>query len=159
MRSLLLLALTAALLPAQDPAKKPKTDVGTGVKDATVDYIDSLSDYFRNTRRAVMAIQDKGIPVEEIAAVLYIARNSSASPNQVIDARKAGKEWGDIARQHNVKVSGTDFVAEANTQFLSAYHGRTIEEVRAMRAKGASWIDINQELRRSGAATKSRTEK
>jgi hypothetical protein len=158
MRPFLLLAVTA-MLSAQDtlPRKTPKTEVGTGVKDATVDYFDSLSDYFRNTRRAVMAIRDKGIADEEIAAVLYIARNSSASPNQVIEARKAGKSWGDIARQHKVKTSGDDLVTEANMHFLTSYHGRTAEEVRAMRGKGASWIDINQELRRSGAATKSRT--
>ena len=159
MRPLLLLAVTAMLVPAQDPMprKTPKTEVGTGVKDATIDYWDSLSDYFRSSRRAVMAIRDKGIPDEEVAAVLYVARNSSASPNQVIEARKAGKPWGDIAREHKAKTSGDDVVSEANLQFLSSYHGRTPEEVRAMRAKGASWIDINQELRRSGAATKSRT--
>jgi hypothetical protein len=159
MRPLVLFVIAGILLPAQDnlPRKTPTTEVGTGVKDATVDYIDSLSDYFRNSRRAVMAIRDKGIPEEEIAAILYIARNSTASPNQVIDARKASKPWGDIARQYNVKTSNDDLVTEANLHFLSAYHGRPSEEVRAMRAKGASWIDINQELRRSGAATKRKT--
>ena len=159
MRSLVLLAVTVILLPAQEPMprKTPKTDVGTGVKDATVDYWDSLSDYFRNSRRAVMGIRDKGIPDEEVTAVLYVARKSSASPNQVIEARKAGKSWSDIASQYKIKTSGNDFVAEANMEFLTAYHGKTPEEIRAMRAKGASWIDINQEFRRSGAPAKRTT--
>lgn len=143
MRVFLLLGLAVALI-----AQTPKAD-------ATVDYYDSLSDYFRNSRRAVLAIRDKGIPDEEIAAVLYVARNSTASPNQVIDARRAGKSWPDIARQHNVRTDSDDLVSQANVQFLSSYHGRTPEEVRALRAKGASWIDINQEFRRAGKPPKS----
>jgi hypothetical protein len=160
MRALLLLLAIALVSPAQEdlPRRTPKTEVGTGVKDATVDYWDSIADYYRNSRRAVMALRDKGVPDEEIPAVLHIARNSSASPNQVLEARKAGKSWSDIARQHNTKITGDDLVVEANTQFLSSYHGRTPEEVRALRAKGASWIDINQEFRRSGT-TKARTTK
>ena len=159
MRALLLLVGAAILIPAQDnlPRATPKTDVGTGVKDASVDFWDSIADYYRNSRRAVMALRDKGVPDEEIPAVLHIARNSKASPNQVLEARKSGKSWADIAGEHNVKFSGKDLPTEANVQFLSTYHGRTPEEIRAMKAKGASWIDINQELRRSGAATKART--
>ena len=160
MRALLLLVCAAVLSPAQDnnmPRRTPKTEIGTGVKDGSVDFWDSVSDYYRNSRRAVMALRDKGVPDEEIPAVLHIARNSTASPNQVLEARKLGKSWADVAKQYNVKFSGNDLAAEANVQFLSSYHGRTPEEVRAMRAKGASWIDINQEFRRSGAATKART--
>jgi hypothetical protein len=159
MRALLLFVCVVSFLPGQDniPRSTPKTDIGTAVKDSSVDYWDSVSDYFRNSRRAVMALRDKGVPDEEIPAVLYIARNSNASPNQVLEARKAGKSWTDIAQQNGVKFSGTDLPSEANVQFLSTYHGRTPEEVRALKAKGASWIDINQEFRRSGAATKTRT--
>jgi hypothetical protein len=161
MRALLLFVCAATLIPAQDnlPRSTPKTGVGTGVKDSSVDYWDSISDYYRNSRRAVMALRDKGVPDEEIPAVLHIARNSNASPNQVLEARKAGKSWTDIAREHSVKFSGTDLTTEANVQFLSSYHGRTPEEVRALKAKGATWVDINQEFRRSGAATKARTTK
>ena len=155
MRPLLLIAVSAFLLPAQPsqdsvPRKTPKSD-------ASIDYWDSLSDYFRNSLRAVVAIRDKGIPDEEVTAVLYIARNSSASPNQVIEARKASKSWSDIARQYKVQTSGDDLVTEANMSFLTTYHGRTPEEIKAMRAKGTSWIDINQEFRRSGASTKRTT--
>ena len=139
------LALTAA---AQTPA--PKTDVGTNVKQPAVDFYDSMSDYFRQGRRAIDAIVQKGIPDEEVPAVLMIARRSSASPNQVIDARKSGKSFADIAKEHKVNLPGSDFVAEANTIFLAEYHGRTPEEIRALRAKGASFIDINQQFRRVG---------
>jgi len=155
MRPLLLIAVSAILLPAQ-PSQDPMPRK-TAKADASVDYWDSLSDYFRNSSRAVMAIRDKGIPDDEIAAILYIARNSSASPNQVIEARKASKSWSDIARQYKVKTSGDDLVTEANMNFLTSYHGRTPEEIKALRAKGTSWIDINQEFRRSGAATKRTT--
>lgn len=159
----LALLLTAATLAAAQTAPMPrstteertprsgKNDIGTEVRDATVDYWDSISDYFRNSRRAVMAIRDKGVPDEEIPAVLYIARHSSASPNQIIDAHKAGSSWADIAKQHKVKTTGTNIAEEANLAFLAEYHGRTAAEVKALRAKGASWIDINQQFRRVGA--------
>jgi hypothetical protein len=151
--------MTVLVLPADERTRKtnPKPDVGTGVTDSTVDYYDSIADYFRNSRRAVLAIRDKGIPDEEIPAVLHVARNSPASPNQVIDARKAGKSWADIASQYKVNTRSDDFVTEANLHFLTAYHGRPSEEVKSLRSKGASWVDINQEFRRSGAATKRKT--
>lgn len=145
---LTLFALLALAAAAQTPA--PKTEIGTNVKQPAVDYYDSMSDYFRQSRRAIDAIVQKGIPDQEIPAVLIIARRSSASPNQVIEARKSGKSFADIAKSNNVNLPGSDFVAEANTVFLAEYHGRTPEEIKAMRAKGASFIDINQQFRRVG---------
>jgi hypothetical protein len=135
-------------------------DVGTNVKQPSVDFYDSISDYFRQSRRAVDLIVQKGIPDEEIPAVLYIARHSKASPNQVIEARKGGKSFSEIATSNNVKLPGSDFVADANTVFLAEYHGRTPAEIRALRAKGVSFIDINQQFRRVGTpAQKKATER
>ena len=148
MRLTLFTVLLAAAALGQTPA--PKTDVGTNVKQPAVDFYDSVSDYFRQSRRAVDAIVQKGISDEELPAVLMIARRSSASPNQVMDARKAGKSFADIAKANKVNLPGSDFVAEANTIFLAEYHGRTPEEIRALRAKGASFVDINQQFRRVG---------
>ena len=144
-----LLALT---LFGQDnmPRSTPKNPVGTGVRDPTVDYFDCMSDYFRNSQRAVRAIHEKGIPVVEIPAVLMIARKSSVSPNQVIEARKGGKSFAEIAKQHNVSLPGDDFVAEANIVFLSEYHGRPAEDIRKLHSKGTEFVVINQEYRRDG---------
>ena len=140
MRTLTLLA--ASVMLAQD--------AGTNVKQPSIDFYDSISDYFRQSRRAVDLIVQKGIPDEEIPAVLYIARRSSASPNQVIEARKAGKPFADIAKANNVTLPGADFVTEANIVFLSEYHGRTSADVRGLRDKGVSFIEINQQYRRAG---------
>jgi hypothetical protein len=131
-------------------------DVGTNVKQPVVDYYDSMSDYFRQGRRAIDLIVQKGIPDQEIPAVLYIARRSKASPNQVIDARKAGKSFAEIAKTHNVNLPGSDFVAEANIVFLAEYHGRTPAEVRELHKKGVSFIDINQQYRRVGTPATNR---
>jgi hypothetical protein len=145
---LTLFAVLAATAFAQTPA--PKSDVGTNVKQPAVDFYDSMSDYFRQSRRAIDLIVQKGIPDEEIPAVLIIARRSSASPNQVIEARKSGKPFTEIAKSNKVTLPGSDFVSEANVIFLAEYHGRTPEEIRALRAKGSTFIDINQQFRRSG---------
>jgi hypothetical protein len=146
---------------AQEPTAQSteRSRVGTGVQDAVVDYYDSMSDYFRQSNRAIMAINKKGIPDSDIPAVLLIARRSSASPNQVIEARTAGKEWADIAKQHKVSVDGKDFVREANVIFLSEYHGRPVEEIRKMLDKGATYIAVNQELRRTGKGMPKATER
>lgn len=157
MRKLLLtLAVAASGLAQDNMPRTTKTEIGTGVKDATVDYFDAVSDYFRSTGRAVRAVHDKGIPAEEVPAVFLITRRSSASANQVIDARKAGKSWTEIAKSHKAEMQSEDVVAEANVAFLSSYYGTAPDAVKAMRQKGASWISIDQELRRSGGATKSR---
>lgn len=143
---------------SQTPRSTERNRIGTGVEDPVVDFYDSMSDYFRNTNRAIMAIHEKGIPDQEIPAVLLIARRSSASPNQVIAARKSGKSWSEIAKANNVALAGDDFVKEANIVFLSEYHGRKPEEVRAMLAKGADFLAINQEFRRDGKGLPRRTE-
>ncbi|HYO82379.1 MAG TPA: hypothetical protein VES20_13330, partial [Bryobacteraceae bacterium] len=132
-------------------------DVGTNVKQPVVDFYDSMSDYFRQSRRAIDAIVAKGIPDEEIPALLTIARKSSASPNQLMDARKAGRSWAEIASQNKVQLAGEDFVTEANVQFLAEYHGQAAEEVRALKNKGSSFVEIDQQYRRVG--TKPRTER
>ena len=134
------------------PRSTPRPGVtGTAVSDPVVDYYDSLADYFRISRRAVMLINKKGIPDEDIAAVLLIPKRASISPNQVIDARKSGKSWAEIVKANTANLPG-DVVSEANILFLSEYHGRSAEEVRALHAKGAGFIDINQEFRRTGDA-------
>jgi hypothetical protein len=130
-------------------------DVGTNVEQPFIDFHDSISDYFHQSRRAVDLIAKKGIPVEEIPAVLLIARRSSASPNQVIEARKSGKSFTEIGEANKVRLPGTDFVKEANIVFLAEYHGRTPAEVRALSDKGVTFIDINQQFRRIGTKPKS----
>ncbi|MDZ4799415.1 MAG: hypothetical protein SGI92_14725 [Bryobacteraceae bacterium] len=115
-----------------------------------VDYYDSISDYFRQSSRAVQAIAQKGIPAEEIPAVLTIARRSNMSPNQVIAARKSGKSFESIAKDAKVAIGGTDFISQANLTFLSEYHGQPKPEVQKLRDGGASFIEINKQYRRSG---------
>jgi hypothetical protein len=134
------------------PRSTPRaTTTGTTVADPVVDYYDSLADYFRISRRAVMLINKKGIPDQDIPAVLLIPKRAAISPNQVIDARKSGTSWEEIAKVNKVNLKG-DVVSEANVYFLSEYHGRSADEIRGMHAKGASFVDINQKLRRSGDA-------
>ncbi|HUS05716.1 MAG TPA: hypothetical protein VMZ52_05455 [Bryobacteraceae bacterium] len=145
--------LTCVTLFAQDrlPRSTPKgTDTGTGVNDPIVDYYDSISDYFRISRQAVMLISKKGIPDQEIPAVLLLPKRAKISPNQVIEARKSGKSWEEVAQQHKVSFPGKDVVSEANIFFLSEYHGRSADEVRTRHAKGVGFVEINQEFRRTG---------
>jgi hypothetical protein len=146
----LILCAAAVFAQALPQAKPPKKDVGTSVEQPVVDYYDSMSDYFRQSRRAIDLIARKGIPDQEIPAVLTIARRSKASPNQVIAARQSGQSFADIAKTNGVTLPGQDFVTEANITFLAEYHGRTPEEIRALHAKGANFIEINQQYRRVG---------
>lgn len=145
---------------AQTPQTAPKTPVGTAVEAPSIDFYDSMADYFRLTPNAISLINKKGIPDAEIPALLYIVRHSSASPNELIAAKTGGGSWGDIAKRHKVSLPGNDFVSDANVVFLSEFHGRPASEVKAMRAKGASFLEINQEYRRSGTpVTKKKTGK
>jgi hypothetical protein len=156
--SLLCIFVLVQTLAGQEPMPRSTPRSSVAGADPVVDYYDSLADYFRISRRAVMLINKKGIPDQDIAAVLLIPKRASISPNQVIDARKSGKSWADIAKENKANLSG-DIVSEANILFLSEYHGRAADEIRALHAKGASFIDINQELRRTGDAPLKRKRK
>jgi hypothetical protein len=149
MRLLVTLVLSAALLPAQ--IKSPAKDTAAG--DPMVDLYRSLADWSRKSERAIYAIRDRIGNEKEIAAVLLVTKRSSASPNDVMDARKAGKDWAAITRQWNVKQEGGgDFADYANLVFLSEYHGRTLDEARKLHQKGLDPVAINQEFRREGGA-------
>ena len=142
----------------QTRTRTTEPHVGDNVHDPDIDFYDSISDFFRQSPRAVEAIAQKGIPALEIPAVLTLARKSSMSPNQVIQARKQGKSFEDIARDAKVNLAGDgDFVTRANIRFLADYHGRSEAEIRGLHDKGASFIEINQQYRRVGV--KPRTEK
>jgi hypothetical protein len=155
MKSLCLFVLPVLLLAQeQTPRSTERSRAGTGVQDPVVDFHDSLADYFRLSSRAISAIAEKGIPDQEIPVVLMIARRSGSSPNEIIDARKSGKQWADIAKSHNVTFPGGDIVKEANVAFLSAYHVQPEPEIRAMLAKGATYVAVNQQLRRVGMRKK-----
>jgi hypothetical protein len=103
MRLLLTLVISACLLPAQ--TKSPAKDTAGG--DPTVDLYRSLADWSRKSERAIYAIRDRIGNDKEIAAVLLVTKQSSASPNQVMDARKAGKDWDAITREWKVRASTT----------------------------------------------------
>jgi hypothetical protein len=143
----------ASLVFAQSDARQaePQDAVGTNVHDPQIDYADSLSDYFRYSPRAVQLIMKKGIPAEEVAAVLHVAKYSRLTANDVIYARNEGIKYEDLARKNNVKFEGSNLLEHANLEFLSKYHARPLEEIKKMRANGASFVEINQELRREGA--------
>jgi hypothetical protein len=147
MRLLAALMLSAALLPAQ--TKSPAKDTAGG--DPMVDLYRSLADWSRKSERVIYAIRERVGNDKEIAAVLLVTKLSSASPNDVMDARKAGKDWAAITKQWNVKhEGGGNFVDYANLVFLSEYHGRTLEEARKLHQKGLDPVAINQEFRREG---------
>jgi hypothetical protein len=150
MRLLVTFVLSACLLPAQ--IKSPTKDTAAG--DPMIDLYRSRADWSRMSERAIYAIRDRIGNDKEIAAVLLVKKRSSASPNQVIEARKAGKDWAAITKQWNVKQdSGVDFVDYANAIFLSEYHGRPLEETRKLQQKGMDVIAINQEFRREGESS------
>lgn len=149
MRLVVTLVAAALVLPGQ--VKSPEKDTAGG--DATVDLYRSLADWSRKDEKTILAIRDQVGNDRDIAAVLFITRRSSASPNQVMEARKSGKSWDDIARQWKVDWKGGNFVDEANVAFLSQYHGRTPEDVRKMARGGGAGVDpvaLNQEFRRDG---------
>jgi hypothetical protein len=154
MRLLVTLVVSACLLPAQ--IKSPTKDTAGG--DPMVDLYRSLADWSRMSERAIYAIRDRIGNDKEVAAVLLVTKRSSASANNVIDARKAGKDWAAITKQWNVKQEGGgDFADYANAVFLSEYHARPIEETRKLQQKGMDAVAINQEFRREGAPANSGT--
>ena len=146
--------LAATMVFAQSDSRartaEPRDAVGTNVHDPQIDYADSLSDYFRYSPRAVQLIMKKGVPAEEVAAVLHIAKYSRLTANDVIYARNEGIKYEDLARKNNVKFEGDNLLEHANLEFLSKYHGRSLEDVKKMRSGGASFVEINQQLRRDG---------
>ncbi len=73
-----------------------KVNAGVNVPGAN-DYFTAIQRYQGVTDRDVSFVEKHGIPQEEIPVVMFIASRANVKPEIIVNLRRQGRTWGDIA--------------------------------------------------------------
>lgn len=138
--------LLAAVLAAAAVAQT------TDSVDLENDYLRVLSKWSGYSEEAVRGWRQRLAAYVEVAPLLLISRRANVPPDELISERDRGKTWGDIARDHKVRILGNDLTEESNLFVLAQHYKRTLEEVRAKRRPNMNFLQLNQELKRDSAS-------
>jgi hypothetical protein len=67
-------------------------------------YYFAAGKYYQASSKELRAIQDSGIPVEEIPVVLHVSRHGGINSEDVVKERVSGEHWGDIFTRFGVSL-------------------------------------------------------
>jgi hypothetical protein len=72
-------------------------DIGMSIGDEGVkSFYFAMGNYYKVPQQEVVFVHDRGIPIEEMPVVLFIANKRSIKPSAVIDLRLHGRTWLDV---------------------------------------------------------------
>jgi len=72
-------------------------DLGVSIGDEGIrGFYLAAGDYYRVPQKEVVIIRERGLPVEEVPVVLFIAKRARISPAAVINFRLSGSTWLNI---------------------------------------------------------------
>ncbi len=89
--SLVALALSAISAHAQINAGA--TFSGDGLRS----FFFEVGNYYHVPEREVQVVNERAIPPEEVPVVFYVAQRARVTPAVVVDLRRRGMNWADIA--------------------------------------------------------------
>jgi len=132
----------------------------------------AVGNYYQVPERDVVVVQQQALPPDEIPVVFYVAQRARVAPAVVVDLRRRGESWADIAFHFRLdpdiyyfrggppygKAYGwkkhpprdAEVIDAVNVHFLSDYHHVTPDAVWAERSGGRSYAAVaeNFEARR-----------
>jgi hypothetical protein len=141
--------------------------------DGLRNFYFAIGNYYQVPEREVVVVRERALPPDEVPVVFYAARQCHVQPTVIVDLRRRGMTWADIAiRFHQTpdiyyfrggppygKAYGywrnhpprdVEVIEAVNTHFLSEYHGVTPDAVRAERSRGANYVVVAQNFEARG---------
>ena len=133
----------------------------------------AVGNYYQVPERDVVVVQQQALPPDEVPVVFYVAQRARVAPSVVVDLRRRGLSWADIAFHFRLdpdiyyfrggppygKAYGywkkhpprdAEVIDAVNVHFLSDYHHVTPDEIWTERSGGRSYAVVaeNFEARR-----------
>ena len=125
----------------------------------------AVGNYYQVPEREVVVVQEQALPPDEVPVVFYVAQRAHVAPAVVIDLRRRGESWADIAFRFRLdpdiyyfrggppygKAYGywkkhpprdAEVIDAVNVHFLSDYHHVTPDAVWAERSRGRSYAVV-----------------
>ena len=127
----------------------------------------AIGNYYQVPEREVVVVHERAIPPDEVPVVFFVARQAHVQPTAIVDLRRRGLSWSDIALHFRLDpdiyyFSGgppyghaygywkkhpprdAEVIDAVNVHFLSDYHRVSPEIVRADRSRGTSYAFVAQ---------------
>ena len=125
----------------------------------------SVGNYYQVPEREVVVVRERAIPPDEVPVVFYVAQRARVQPAVIVDLRRRGLSWADVAFHFHLdpdiyyfrggppygKAYGywkkhpprdVEVVDAVNVHFLSDYHRVSPDVVRAERSRGSSYVIV-----------------
>lgn len=135
--------------------------------DGLRNFYFSIGNYYHVPEREVVIVRERALPPDEVPVVFYTARQCHLEPTVVVDFRRRGLSWADIAiRCHqspeiyyfrggppygkaygywkNHPPRDAEVIEAVNVHFLSEYHGVSPDAIRAERSRGPNYVFVAQ---------------
>ena len=129
----------------------------------------SVGNYYHVPEREVVVVHDRAIPPDEVPVVFYVAQRAQVAPAVVVDLRRRGMNWSDIAFHFRLdpdiyyfrggppygKAYGywkknpprdVEVIDAVNVHFLSDYHQVAPNVVWTERSHGKSFTVVARDF-------------
>ena len=127
----------------------------------------AIGNYYQVPEREVVVVRERAVPPDEVPVVFFVARQAHLEPTVIVDLRRRGLSWSDVAVHFRLDpdiyyFSGgppyghaygywkkhpprdAEVVDAVNVHFLSDYHRVSPDSVRANRSRGSSYAFVAQ---------------
>jgi hypothetical protein len=127
----------------------------------------AVGKYYQVPDREVVVVRERALPPDEVPVVFYIAQQARVEPAVILDLRRRGLSWADVALHLRLepdiyyfrggppygKAYGywkkhpprdAEVIDAVNVHFLSDYHRVSPDVVRAERSRGPSYAVVAQ---------------
>jgi hypothetical protein len=129
----------------------------------------AIGNYYQVPERQVVLVRDRVLPPDEVPVTFYVAQRARVNPTDVVDLRRRGVSWADIALHFHMapdiyyfpdgpqygKAYGywkkyppldVEVIDAVNVHFLSEYHHVAPDLVRTERSRRANYAVIAGDL-------------
>ena len=136
----------------------------------------AIGNYYQVPEREVVVVRERAVPPDEVPVVFFVARQAHVAPAVIVDLRRRGLSWSDVAFHFRLDPDiyyflegppyghaygywkkhpprDAEVIDAVNVHFLSDYHRVSPDIVRADRSRGSSYAFVAQ-----GFEAKSRKE-
>ena len=127
----------------------------------------AIGNYYQVPEREVVVVHERAIPPDEVPVVFFVARQAHVQPTVIVDLRRRGLSWSDVALHFRLDPDiyyfrggppyghaygywkkhpplDAEVVDAVNVHFLSDYHRVSPDSVRADRSRGSSYAFVAQ---------------
>jgi len=129
----------------------------------------AIGNYYQVPERQVVLVRERALPPDEVPVAFFVAQRASVNPTVVVDLRRRGMSWSDIALHFHFRPDiyyfregppygkaygywkshpprDAEVIDAVNIHFLSEYHHVTPDLVRTERSRRGNYAVVARDF-------------